>query len=127
MLCGVAPNAPVLIATRALQGVGGALLTPGSLAILEASFVADDRARAIGAWSGLGGLAAAAGPILGGYLVTAASWRWIFFINVPFAVFVLVVSARHVPESHDPSSTAESTSLVPHSERCRWPGSPTSS
>lgn len=104
-LCGFAPSPSLLIATRCLQGVGGALLTPGSLAILQASFVQDDRARAIGAWSGLGGLAAAAGPLLGGYLVSAASWRWIFFINLPIAVFVLAVSARHVPESHDPSTT----------------------
>lgn len=103
-LCGFAPNPSLLIATRCLQGVGGALLTPGSLAILQASFVSDDRARAIGAWSGLGGLAAAAGPILGGYLVSAASWRWIFFINLPISVLVLAVSARHVPESRDPSS-----------------------
>jgi len=104
-LCGIAPNPSVLILMRCLQGVGGALLTPGSLAILQASFAPEDRARAIGAWSGLGGLAAAAGPVLGGYLVSAASWRWIFFINIPLAFFVLSVSARHVPESHDPSTT----------------------
>lgn len=104
-LCGFAPTPALLIATRCLEGMGAALLTPGSLAILQASFVADDRARAIGAWSGLGGLAAAAGPVLGGYLVSAASWRWIFFINPPIALFVLAVSARHVPESHDPSAT----------------------
>ncbi|HUC35797.1 MAG TPA: MFS transporter [Acidimicrobiales bacterium] len=104
VLCGIAPDAGLLIATRCLQGIGGALLTPGSLAILQASFTAEDRGRAIGAWSGLGGLAAAAGPVLGGYLVTAASWRWIFFINLPVAAFVLVVSSRHVPESRDPSS-----------------------
>jgi EmrB/QacA subfamily drug resistance transporter len=105
VLCGIAPDGQLLIAMRALQGVGGALLTPGSLAIIQASFTPEDRARAIGAWSGLGGLAVAAGPVLGGYLVSAASWRWIFFINVPFALFVLAVSARHVPESRDPSST----------------------
>jgi EmrB/QacA subfamily drug resistance transporter len=105
VLCGFAPNVEVLIVMRVLQGVGGALLTPGSLAILESSFVAADRARAIGAWSGLGGVAAAAGPVLGGYLVSAASWRFIFFINVPVAITVLVVSARHVPESRDTSST----------------------
>jgi len=103
-LCGIAPNPEVLIATRCLQGVGGALLTPGSLAILQASFVHDDRARAIGAWSGLGGLAAAGGPVLGGYLVSAASWRWIFYINVPVAILVLLASARHVPESRDPAA-----------------------
>src|SRR5512132_2555210 len=83
--CGFAPGAVFLIVTRALQGVGAALLTPGSLAILEASFVPADRARAIGAWSGLGGVATATGPLVGGYLISAASWRWIFFINVPIA------------------------------------------
>jgi EmrB/QacA subfamily drug resistance transporter len=102
--CGLAPDAGVLIATRILQGIGGALLTPGSLAIIQASFTSDDRARAIGAWSGFGGLAAAAGPLLGGYLISAVSWRWIFFINLPISLLVLAVSARHVPESKDPSA-----------------------
>src|SRR5262249_13184555 len=81
--CGFAPGVAFLIVPRVLQGVGAALLTPGSLAILEASFRPADRARAIGAWSGLSGVAVAAGPLVGGYLITAASWRWIFFINVP--------------------------------------------
>ena len=99
--CALAPGTTVLIATRVLQGVGAALLTPGSLAILQASFVQDDRGRAIGAWSGLGGVATAAGPLIGGYLITAASWRWIFLINVPIGAFVLILSARHVPESRD--------------------------
>ena len=99
------PGPSQLIVTRILQGVGGALLTPGSLAILEASFVPDDRSEAIGAWSGLGGVATAAGPLVGGYLIAAASWRWIFLINVPLGVAVLLVSARHVPESRDPSAT----------------------
>ena len=88
-----------------LQGVGGALLTPGSLAILEASFTPADRARAIGAWSGLGGVAIAAGPLIGGYLISAASWRWIFFINLPIAVIVVALGARHIPESRDPGAT----------------------
>jgi EmrB/QacA subfamily drug resistance transporter len=104
--CGIAPNATILILMRLLQGVGGALLTPGSLAIIQASFSKDDRPKAIGTWSGLGGLAAATGPVLGGYLITAASWRLIFFINVPISIFVLLVSARHVPESRDPSAQA---------------------
>ena len=98
-LCSVAPNTEVLIAARALQGLGAALLTPGSLAILEASFVPDDRAAAIGAWSGLGGIMTAIGPFLGGWLVESASWRWIFVINLPFAAVVLWAGIRHVPES----------------------------
>ncbi len=98
--CAFAPDATVLVATRILQGVGAALLTPGSLAILEASFADDDRGRAIGAWSGLGGVATAAGPLLGGYLISAASWRWIFFINLPVAGAALAITRRHVPESH---------------------------
>ena len=96
--CGLAPSALFLIVMRVLQGVGAALLTPGSLAILEASFVPADRGRAIGAWSGLSGVATAAGPLIGGYLISAASWRWIFFINVPLAAAVVGLGARHVPE-----------------------------
>src|SRR5216683_946567 len=103
-LCGLAPDIGVLIGARALQGVGGALLTPGSLAIIQASFVSDDRPRAIGAWSGLGGVAGAAGPLLGGWLVGAAGWRWIFLINLPLAAVVVLVSLRHVPETRDPSA-----------------------
>ena len=101
--CGFAPDVLFLIITRVLQGVGAALLTPGSLAILEASFRPADRARAIGAWSGLGGIAVAAGPLVGGYLIAAASWRWIFFINVPIAVLVIVLGRRHVPSRVTPS------------------------
>ena len=103
LLCAVAPNVETLIAARALQGVGGALLTPGSLAILQATFHRDDRAAAIGAWSGLGGVATAVGPLLGGYLVDSASWRWIFVINLPVAAAVIVVALRHVPETRDPA------------------------
>ena len=99
LLCGLAPNVETLVAARVLQGVGGALLTPGSLAILDASFAAEDRARAIGAWSGLGGIGGALGPFLGGWLVEIGDWRYIFLINVPIAAFVLWVAARHVPES----------------------------
>ncbi|MBV9448093.1 MAG: MFS transporter [Streptosporangiaceae bacterium] len=102
LCCGLAPNAPFLIAARALQGVGGALLMPGSLAILQASFAPDDRSKAIGAWSGLGGLATAGGPFLGGWLISAVSWRLVFFINLPLAAVVLAISARHVPESKAP-------------------------
>jgi EmrB/QacA subfamily drug resistance transporter len=103
--CAFAGGSTQLIITRVLQGIGGALLTPGSLAILEASFVTEDRSEAIGAWSGLGGVATAAGPLLGGYLITAASWRWIFLINIPLGAVVLLMSARHVPESRDTTTT----------------------
>jgi len=92
------------VVSRIAQGVGGALLTPGSLAILEASFRREDRSRAIGAWSGLSGVASAVGPFLGGWLVDAGSWRWIFLINLPLSVFVVLVAARHVPESFDPEA-----------------------
>jgi EmrB/QacA subfamily drug resistance transporter len=102
--CALAPNAGMLVVARVAQGVGGALLTPASLAILEASFRPADRARAIGAWSGLSGVAAAVGPFVGGWLVDAASWRWIFLINLPLAALVLGVAARHVPESSDPGA-----------------------
>jgi EmrB/QacA subfamily drug resistance transporter len=105
LLCGVAPGASFLIAARALQGVGAALLTPGSLAIIQASFDPDDRGKAIGAWSGLSGVGSAIGPFLGGWLIQAVSWRLIFVINVPFAALVIAVSLRHVPESRDPSAT----------------------
>jgi EmrB/QacA subfamily drug resistance transporter len=102
LLCAIAPSATLLIAARALQGVGGALLTPSSLAIIQSSFHPDDRGRAIGAWSGLGGIAAAVGPFVGGWLV-GFSWRAIFFMNLPLAAAVIVVALRHVPESSDPS------------------------
>ncbi len=104
-LCGLAPSGLWLIVARIVQGIGGALLTPGSLAIIQGSFRAEDRSRAIGAWSGLGGVATAAGPLIGGYLLAVASWRWVFFINVPVAAFVLALTARHVPETSDPAST----------------------
>jgi EmrB/QacA subfamily drug resistance transporter len=98
-LCGLAPDIGVLVAARALQGIGGALLTPGALAIIQTSFVPEDRPRAVGAWSGLGGVAGAIGPFLGGWLIAAAGWRWAFLLNLPVAALVLVVAARHVPES----------------------------
>jgi EmrB/QacA subfamily drug resistance transporter len=105
LLCAVAPTVELLIFARLVQGIGGALLTPGSLAIIEASFRPADRARAIGAWSGLGGVAGAIGPLVGGWLIGAISWRAIFFINLPLGAFVIWGAARHVPESHDPNST----------------------
>ncbi len=104
VLCGLAPNGGVLIAARALQGVGGALLVPGSLALIEASFRVQDRPAAVGAWSGLGGVATAIGPLLGGWLV-GFSWRYVFLINLPLAAVVIWVTLRHVPESRDQSVT----------------------
>jgi len=89
LLCAVAPTLNVLIAARLLQGAGGALLVPGSLALIEATFAPDDRGRAIGAWTGLGGVASAIGPLVGGWLVAAVSWRLIFVINLPVALVVL--------------------------------------
>jgi EmrB/QacA subfamily drug resistance transporter len=104
LLCGLAPTAPALVAARALQGVGGALLTPGSLAILQASFASNDRGRAVGAWSGLSGVAAAIGPFVGGWIIGAGSWRLIFLTNVPIALAVVAVALRHVPETRDPGA-----------------------
>jgi len=104
-LCGLAPNIEFLVVGRALQGIGGALLTPGSLAIISASFVPADRSRAIGAWSGLGGIAGAIGPFVGGWLIAVGSWRLVFLVNLPVAALVIVVALRHVPESHDPTAT----------------------
>ncbi|WP_405586438.1 MFS transporter [Streptomyces sp. NBC_01092] len=101
LLCGIAPNAGVLIAARALQGVGGALLTPGSLALIQASFHPDDRARAVGLWSGFGGVGAAVGPFVGGWLVDGPGWRWVFLLNVPLALACAPIAVKHVPESGD--------------------------
>jgi EmrB/QacA subfamily drug resistance transporter len=99
VLCGVAPDPATLIGARALQGIGGALLTPGSLAIIESVFAREDRGRAIGAWSGLGSIAAAIGPFVGGALVQYADWRWIFLINAPIAALTVVVALKYVPET----------------------------
>ncbi|MGH3889841.1 MAG: MFS transporter [Pseudonocardiaceae bacterium] len=103
LLCGLAPTAEVLVAARALQGIGGALLTPGSLAIISSTFVDTDRARAVGAWSGLSGVAAAIGPFAGGWLV-ALNWRAVFLVNLPVAIFIVMVALRYVPESSDADS-----------------------
>ena len=100
-LCSLAQSPGQLVALRVLQGVGAALLTPGALAIIQTSFRPADRAAAIGAWAGLSGVAAALGPLVGGSLVDHASWRWVFAINVPLCLVVLVLTARAAPESRD--------------------------
>ncbi|MFD4467245.1 MFS transporter [Rhodococcus sp. NPDC058505] len=102
VVCALAPTIELLVAARIVQGVGAALLTPGSLALLSGAIAPDDRGTAIGLWSGLGGVASAAGPLLGGWLVEVASWRAVFWLNVPLAAAVVWVSVRHVPESRDP-------------------------
>ena len=101
VLCGLAPSVGFLIAARALQGVAGALLVPASLSIISSAFDGDDRGRAIGAWSGLAAVAGAVGPLLGGWLVDAGSWRLIFFLNVPVAAVAVAIALRHVPETRD--------------------------
>jgi EmrB/QacA subfamily drug resistance transporter len=99
-LCALSPNVGTLVAARALQGVGGALLTPGSLAIISSTFGAEDQPRAVGTWAGLGGLAGAVGPFVGGWLVSV-DWRLIFLINLPLAALVVLATLRHVPETRD--------------------------
>jgi len=98
--CGFAPDIRMLILARGIQGVGGALLVPGSLALISSSFCAEERGRAIGTWSGFTAMTMALGPVLGGWLIEHLSWRWVFFINLPLAVLVVAISMR-VPESRD--------------------------
>ena len=97
--CGLAPNVGQLIAARGLQGAGGALLVPGSLALISASFPREQMGRAIGTWSGFTSITAAAGPVLSGWFIQHASWRWVFFINLPLALAVLILTIWRVPES----------------------------
>jgi EmrB/QacA subfamily drug resistance transporter len=101
LLCAIAPDTGSLIAARCIQGVAAALVVPNSLAIVSASFHPDDRGRAIGAWSGLGGIATALGPFLGGWLIDSVSWRWVFVINLPISAAAVAIAMRHVPESRD--------------------------
>jgi EmrB/QacA subfamily drug resistance transporter len=103
-VCGMAQTTAQLIAARAVQGVGAAMLVPGSLAIISASFSKEDRGRAIGTWSGFTAISAGIGPVLGGWLVEHSSWRWIFFINLPLAAVVLAITWWRVPESRDESA-----------------------
>jgi MFS family permease len=101
VLCALAPSAGFLVAARVLQGVAGAMMVPGSLAIVEASFHPDDRGQAIGAWAGWAGISTALGPFLGGALVDGGSWRFVFLIVVLVAAPAAIIAARHVPESRD--------------------------
>ncbi len=110
--CGSAPNIAQLIAARAIQGIGGALLVPGSLALISANFSQKERGRAIGTWSGFTSITAAIGPVLGGWFVEHGSWRWVFFINLPIGVAVLLLVLWKVPESK----------AVSHDQRFDWPG-----
>jgi EmrB/QacA subfamily drug resistance transporter len=112
VLCAIAPGIGWLIAARAVQGIGGALMTPASLAIIEATFQPADRTRAIGAWAGFSGVSASIAPFLGGWLLEAGGWRWIFLINVPVAAVTGWITWRHVPESRDTSQSG----------RADWPG-----
>lgn len=104
-LCAIAPNLEILIAGRILQGIGGALLTPGSLAILQTSFRPEDRGRVVGTWSGLTSVAAAVGPFAGGWLIGVASWRYIFLVNLPIAAVTIAIAMKHVPDTRDESAT----------------------
>ncbi len=112
ILCGFAPSVEFLIAARALQGIGAALLVPGSLAIISATFAAEQRGKAIGTWSGFTSVTSVLGPLLGGWLVQYATWRWVFFLNIPLAITVLLVSFWKVPESRDESAKG----------KLDWPG-----
>jgi EmrB/QacA subfamily drug resistance transporter len=103
--CGLAVNIDMLIISRAVQGIGGALLVPGSLAIISSSFDEQRRGQAIGTWSGFTSVTSVIGPVLGGWLIQVASWRWVFFINVPFAIIVLIIVFWHVPESRNEGVT----------------------
>jgi EmrB/QacA subfamily drug resistance transporter len=116
--CGMALDIRQLVIARAVQGVGGALLVPGSLALISVNFPPEQRGRAIGTWSGFTSITAAIGPVLGGYLVQHASWRWAFFINLPLGVAVLAITLWRVPESRD---TRDPVHTEGHS-RMDWPG-----
>jgi EmrB/QacA subfamily drug resistance transporter len=105
--CGLSPSVLSLIIARAIQGIGGALLVPGSLAIISASFSEEQRGRAIGTWSGFTAITSVVGPVLGGVLVQYATWRWVFFINIPLAIVVMIILFWRVPESRDQSVSGQ--------------------
>src|SRR4029077_6568545 len=102
--CGAAPNAALLAIARGVQGIGGALLVPGSLALISAAYPERERGRAIGTWSAASGIMGAIGPVVGGWVVVHASWRWIFFANVPLGALVLAITLRCVAETRDDTS-----------------------
>ncbi len=118
--CALAPSAGTLIAARALQGIGSAAVTPLSLTILTGAFPAARRGAVVGIWGGIGGLAIAGGPLVGGAVVQGLSWHWIFWINVPIGLAAAVLSAIHLPESHGPASRLDVTSSSASATR-RWP------
>jgi len=105
--CGLAPSIGQLIAARAVQGIGGAMLVPGSLAIISASFPEDERGQAIGTWSGSTAITTAMGPVIGGWLIEHVSWRAVFFLNLPLAVAVLLLVVRYVPESRNEEESSK--------------------
>lgn len=111
--CGLAANVRQLIAARGIQGIGGALLVPGSLALISASFPSEERGRAIGTWSGFTAITAAIGPVLGGWLIQHSSWRWVFLLNLPIAAAVLGITFFRVPESRNQEQNHDSLD---------WPG-----
>ncbi len=104
-VCGLANSPAVLIGARVVQGIGAAMLTPGSLSMIQGAFVREDRARAIGTWSGLAGVTTALGPLVGGWLVQTASWRYVFWINIPLAAIVIAIGVHHIPETSDPQAS----------------------
>lgn len=112
LACGLAPDGAALIGARVLQGVGAAALVPGSLALINVGIVAADRGRAVGLWAGMSGVTSALGPFLGGWLVDAVSWRWVFFLNVPIAVAAFFITMRHVGESGDPAAAQTRTDFA---------------
>jgi EmrB/QacA subfamily drug resistance transporter len=99
--CAIAPTIVLLIAARCFQGVGGALAVPESLALISATFTGAERGKAIGTWSGFASITGAVGPLIGGVLAQHASWRWVFVINIPIAIAVVLIASRHMPESKD--------------------------
>jgi EmrB/QacA subfamily drug resistance transporter len=101
LACGFSPTVGWLIGARLVQGIGAAALVPGSLALIDVGIRDEDRARAVGIWAGMSGMATALGPFIGGWLVDAASWRWVFFLNIPLAAAAVWIAARHIPESRD--------------------------